>query len=283
MKKKGLVHSIKQVGIGAIVGMGGITPGFSGGIMAVAFGIYHDMIAALSNILKDPKKSILYLAPLAIGMLIGILIMSNVIELLMLHWQTPFMFLIIGLVAGGVPSIVKEGNKKQGFHPKYIIAAAAGFIFIMLFSLIETQPPLEDVPTFSNPIFAILCGAILSISAVIPGLGSSFLLIYLGWYGPLLSAINRLDIGIILLVLLGFIVAIIFISKGIKKVFDRHSDYAYYTVLGFAIASIIMVFPPVSFDVSLILYILLAIGGYFVTRLMTRERGNKNKLPQSTV
>lgn len=272
---KNVLHTVKQAVIGAVVGMGGITPGFSGGILAVAFGVYHDMIAALGNLFKDPKKSILYLLPLGIGMMVGVVIMSNAIEWLMLNWRTPFLFLIIGLVLGGVPNIIKAGNKTNGFHPKYLIAAAAGFAFIIVLSLIASDATAGETQTFSNPLFALLCGAILSISTVIPGLGTSFLLIYLGWYEPLLAAINNLDVVTLLLVGVGFIVAVLFLAKAVQKVFDKYGEYAYYAILGFSLASIIMIFPEVQFNVNLLLYIALAAGGFMVTRLMTKEWGQK--------
>lgn len=272
LKKAG--HFFKQTAIGAVVGLGGITPGVSGGIMAVAFGIYYDMISALGNLFKEPKKSILYLLPLGLGMLIGILSMSTAIEWLMLNWRTPFLLFLVGLVAGGVPKIVQEGNKEKGFHPKYIIAAVGGALFLLAFSFLGGGIDGGNSQSFPNAFIAILTGAILSISTVIPGIGVSFILIFLGWYSPLIYAINRLDVQTLLLVGIGFIAAIFFMAKLVQKVFEKYREYAYYAILGFTIASIIMIFTELEFNAFFLLYILLAVAGFFITTLMNRNWSN---------
>ena len=64
---------------GFIVGIAKIIPGVSGAMLAISLGIYEDSIKAINNIFKNPIKSILYLTPIGIGVLMAITIFSKII------------------------------------------------------------------------------------------------------------------------------------------------------------------------------------------------------------
>ncbi len=48
---------------GILIGIANIIPGVSGGTMAVSLGIYDKLIASVSGLLKDWKKSLSVLFP----------------------------------------------------------------------------------------------------------------------------------------------------------------------------------------------------------------------------
>ena len=65
---------------GLIVGVANIIPGVSGGTMAVVIGIYDKLIGAVSDLRKDFKNSVIYLFPIGVGALLGIVLFSHLIE-----------------------------------------------------------------------------------------------------------------------------------------------------------------------------------------------------------
>jgi len=65
---------------GALVGIGFILPGLSGGVLAVIFGIYDPLIRFLANIRHKFLKNILYFLPVAIGAAIGIVLFAVVVD-----------------------------------------------------------------------------------------------------------------------------------------------------------------------------------------------------------
>ncbi|MEE1290553.1 MAG: DUF368 domain-containing protein, partial [Spirochaetota bacterium] len=71
---------LKRIFCGMIVGIANIIPGVSGGTMMVTFGIYDRLIESLTTLFKDLRKNILFLIPLAIGMGIGIVGFTYIIE-----------------------------------------------------------------------------------------------------------------------------------------------------------------------------------------------------------
>ena len=67
---------------GIVMGIGGVLPGVSGGILAISLGVYEKMMLAIGNFFQGWKANIRYLLPLVIGGGIGILLTSNVLSLL---------------------------------------------------------------------------------------------------------------------------------------------------------------------------------------------------------
>ena len=67
MKKNAVLTSIMHAIQGAVVGVGAILPGVSGGVLCVAFGIYEPMMAMLTHPVKSFKKYYKLFIPFIIG------------------------------------------------------------------------------------------------------------------------------------------------------------------------------------------------------------------------
>ena len=65
---------------GMVIGIANIIPGVSGGTLAVTMGIYDKMINAVNTLFKKFMKSVKILLPIGIGMGIGIIALSFIIE-----------------------------------------------------------------------------------------------------------------------------------------------------------------------------------------------------------
>jgi len=74
------MHFARDMVLGLIIGIAGITPGLSGGALAAAMGIYEPIIRALGSLLRNFKQSALFLLPLACGGLVGVLAFSRVMN-----------------------------------------------------------------------------------------------------------------------------------------------------------------------------------------------------------
>jgi len=243
--------------------------------MAVALGIYKHMIDSVANLFKTPKASIQYLWPILLGMLIGFLSMSNAVEWLMLNWRTPTLFLFIGLVLGGIPIIIKEGNSQSGFRRSYLAATAVGIAAVLLLAYLGGGSSPSTVPSsVLQPHMAFFSGCIIALGTIIPGVGVSFVLVFLGVYEPLMAAVNQFDLGSIALVGLGFICVALLLVKGIQTLFNKHTGMAYYAVLGFTLASIIIILPGLEPLPSLLWNILLLAGGIATTFLMDKKNSS---------
>ena len=83
---------------GLIIGIGKIIPGVSGAVLAMILKVYDDGINSIVNIFKNPKKNILFLLNIGLGILIGIVLFSNVINYTLKNYYVITMLFFIGLI-----------------------------------------------------------------------------------------------------------------------------------------------------------------------------------------
>ena len=77
---------------GIIVGIGGVSPGLSGSVLLIIFGLYRKMLDALGNLFKDFRKNIRFLLPLVLGMFAGVLMFSKLINFFINRFEMPTCF-----------------------------------------------------------------------------------------------------------------------------------------------------------------------------------------------
>lgn len=254
---------------GFIIGIAAILPGASGGVLAVAMGIYRPTLDAAANLFKTFKASARFLLPLGLGAVIGLLSTSRLVEHLINNFEEQTMFALVGLVAGGVPSLIGEANA-HGFKKRYLAASVLGVGFVILFSVLNNAFT-QSGPLPFNGWTSMLAGGILAVGTVIPGISTSFLLIHMELLKPLLAALNSFNIPILLCVGIGAAAVGISLLMFVKRMFDKHYGYAYYAILGFLVGSIVLVFPKeITWGVTAVVDFLLlaagAVAGYFLCK-----------------
>ena len=256
--------------VGAVIGIGGILPGVSGGVMAVSLGLYVPMIDAIAGFFKAPKKNFIFLLPIGLGAALGFFLGAVALKNVMDRWYEEVIWLFIGLVAGGVPSFIKEANER-GFKKCYLLATVLGAALAMLLLLLEKEEGQAPEVRSLTPLMAAVSGAIVSVGTVVPGISTSFILMYMGWYRAMMDAFANVDVWSILFVCAGAGGFFILTVKAARWFFDRFHGWAYYAVLGFLIVSAALIFPGLSLTWSTLaglgLALLGAAGAYFMGKL----------------
>ncbi|MDE6273922.1 MAG: DUF368 domain-containing protein, partial [Clostridiales bacterium] len=117
-KNNAVVEFLVRILQGVAIGIAFIIPGFSGGSVAAILGIYEKLVGAIADIFKSFKKSILFLIPIAIGMVIGIGALIVPIKIALEHYPIPTVTLFVGLALGGLPSVTDQvkGQKPTWKH-----------------------------------------------------------------------------------------------------------------------------------------------------------------------
>ncbi len=251
---------------GLVMGVGCVLPGVSGGILAISLGVYEKMMLAIGNLFKGFKENIKYLLPLGIGGVIGILLTSNVLNLLITRYEVQLLSLFTGLVLGSLPELFREvrldGPKLK---PKHVVAALLGLGVVLLFALGEHSISGNAKATELTIPGALVAGAVLSVGTVIPGISSSFILVYMGLYPAVIAliadvmnmqtlanegiaaAIGNLGAHILPLMAMAGTFAIISLAiiKLVNYMLKRHHATSYAAVIGFVIGSVILVLPDI--------------------------------------
>ena len=252
---KNIILAIK----GFIMGIANIIPGVSGGTLALTLGIYEDFIGAISHFFSNFKKNLKFLLPIAIGMGLSILTMSNVISSSFENFPIPTTLFFMGLVIGGIPMLlsrVKEGKEKKQVS-SYVIALIT-FSIVMVMALADQifGSGIGDVSfnnmSIINYIVLFLVGIIAAATMVIPGVSGSLVLMLLGYYLPIIGVIKDLtkfsNLVSNLLITgvfgIGVLVGIVLIAKLIEFLLSKYEKKTYFGVLGFIIASVAAI--PIS-------------------------------------
>ncbi|MEG2719368.1 MAG: DUF368 domain-containing protein, partial [Clostridia bacterium] len=81
---------------GALISIGAMLPGISGGALCVILGIYKPMMELLSNPIKYIKKHFMFFLPIGIGFLVGALVTSKLLGGFLEANETAAIFLFVG-------------------------------------------------------------------------------------------------------------------------------------------------------------------------------------------
>ncbi len=98
---------------GALIGGGAILPGISGGVLAVAFGVYQPLMALLAHPIQTLRRSWSLFVPLLVGWVLGFLGLARLVVLLFevsAVWTVAlFVGLILTIVATIMPALQAAG------------------------------------------------------------------------------------------------------------------------------------------------------------------------------
>lgn len=253
---------------GAVMGIANVIPGVSGGTMAVAMGIYDRLINALTHIFKEFKKSVLTVLPIGIGMVIGIVGLSMIIEWMFGVVPIETNLLFIGLILGGVPAIWArvKGNK---IKPGYIIGFIIFFVLVISLSFVqastekqkeelksEKQTEEADVPftveTGAVPTVKYIgAGVVASGTMVIPGVSGSMMMMVMGMYEKIIGCISNvvkgltsgnMDMvmmccGMLIPFAIGAVLGIFAIAKLIEMLLKKFAVITFWCILGLIMGS----------------------------------------------
>ncbi len=225
---------------GVIIGIGFITPGLSGGVLAVVFGLYEPLMRFLANLKEKFIKNLLFFIPVGIGGGIGVVAFSAVVDWAFTNYAAPFIWLFIGFIAGTFPSLFKTAGKqgRKAWHWLLLAAVAAGMFLLM--NWMETIKNVTLAPGFLN---WLMSGALIGLGVVVPGMSPSNFLIYLGLYQPMANGIKTLDLGVIIPLALGLIVCVLLFARLVSWLFNKAYTVMYHLILGIVVGSTMAIIP----------------------------------------
>lgn len=243
---------LKSILKGMVIGIANIIPGVSGGTMAVSMGIYDKLIYSVTHLFSEFKKSLKFVLPIGIGMVVGIIGLSFIIEYLFDYFPIQTNLFFIGLILGGLPAIFAK-VKAQPIRVPHILAFVVFFGIVVGMAAIGEVDKAASVLNFNlvNCIILFFIGVIAAATMVIPGVSGSMVLMLLGYYNSIIETINNLIRSLVdfnmsgimqgVLVLIpfgiGVVVGIFAIAKLVEIIFAKFPYIAYWAIIGLIIAS----------------------------------------------
>lgn len=234
---------------GIFLGAGAILPGISSGVLCVILGIYENLVNSILDIFKDFKKKFKFLFPLAIGGCIGILIFGKGLNFLFSCFSMQSNFAFMGLILGTTPTLLKNCSK-NGFRLHYLFYTLVTFIFSIILLKYENSSSISCINVNYSVYYYVLCGFLMSIGVVVPGVSSTVILMILGIYGVYLESISHIDLTVLIPMGIGLVIGAIIWLKIIQILLENFNSQTFFAITGFVFGSILIMYPGFTMDIN---------------------------------
>lgn len=276
---------------GFVMGIVDIIPGISGGTMALILGIYEKIISELKKINFKNLKRIFskkkdkggekidfwFLVLLFLGIITAMISLASLIHYLLENHSSYLYGFFFGLIVASIFIILP---KKFYQDPKFLLMIP-GFIIAWL---IASAEPLSTANSYLN-IF--LSGAIAICAMILPGISGSFVLLILGKYEFMISALkNPLaseNLIYIIIFATGCLIGLLSFVRFLSYALKKHYTITLAILVGFMAGSLKKIWPFTAeiregnlfLNISLI--IILLIIGTIIGLLIPKIAKTKNR------
>ena len=238
--QNGIMHWLRNLLCGLLIGAGAILPGVSGGVLAVVFDIYRPFMEVLTHPRSAIPRYWRWFLPLALGWCVGFLGLAKGISACLAWSEAATTWLFIGLIVGTVPALFREAGKEgRGAAAWVSLAVCAGGVFASLFYVGR----IAEVSVTPNFWWYNFCGILWGMGVVIPGMTTSSVMMALGLYQPMLEGLAHLDLVVLSACLPGLALSIALLARAVSWLFRRCYAVAFHGILGMVLASTAAIIP----------------------------------------
>ena len=233
---------------GACMGAADVIPGVSGGTIAFIMGIYGELLNSIKSINGEAFRLFFsgkfvafwkhingtFLASLFAGILISVFSLARLMKYLLEFHPIPLWSFFFGLILASAVYILKGLDKWNIQNIISLLVGVATGAFICLASPGQTPDELW---------FIFLSGAIAICAMILPGISGSFILLLLGKYEFVMSAVSSLNIPVLFVFALGCAVGIVSFSHFLSWLLKKYYMLTIALLSGFMLGSLLKVWP----------------------------------------
>lgn len=230
------------------MGTADLIPGVSGGTIAFLSGIYEELLYSIKKVtgetlqlvlrgkISDAIKSIPFgfLTPLALGLFSAIFTLANLLAFLLEAYPVFVWSFFFGLVLSSTLIVMKRVVKWDlSDKIAFVLSTIGAYILV----------GLVPVETPNNLFMFFIAGAIAICAMILPGISGSFILLLLGKYQQVLSAVTQKDFLTIGVFVAGCAFGIALFSRVLTWLFRTHHDVSVAILAGFMLGSVRKIWP----------------------------------------
>lgn len=240
-----------QFARGFTMGSADLIPGVSGGTMALLFGIYERLVAAikdgaavLGRAAKGDVRTALrdfarvdwwFLVPLLAGILVAVATLAGILRPLLEDRPVTMSGLFFGLIVGAVIVTFRDVEHKDATRALVaVVAAVATFLLLGLRSAAVADPSL---------LVAFGAGAVAICAMILPGISGAFILLLLGVYQAAIGAVDDPDLVLLAAFGLGAVVGLASFSTALHWLLRRFHDTVVAALIGLMAGSLRVLWP----------------------------------------
>lgn len=236
---------------GVAMGTVDIIPGIFGGTMALILKIYQKIIDELRSINFEFFKNILsfrfkkafesidwkFLLSLFLGIITAIISLARIVSWALENHPTYLFGFFFGLIIISALLLIPRENIK----PLSIIFLIIGFVIAWL---ISSLTPAQSPETYG---FIFLSGALAICAMILPGISGAFILLLIGKYEFMISALkNPLapeNISVIVIFVLGCLIGLLAFSKFLSFLLKKYYQVTLMLLIGFMLGALNKIWP----------------------------------------
>ena len=234
---------------GLAMGAADIVPGVSGGTIALITGIYERLLSAIVSADSDALSMALsgrwnglwhridggFLSILLLGILTAIFSMAPGIHWLLTQYPQLLWSFFSGLILVSAVLLIRDEvtlnsvDRLAGFTLGVCIAVGAALM-----------PPVSFLTGLPGLFFA---GAIAICAMILPGISGSFLLVLIGMYEQVLSAVKTLQVTELSVLAAGCVTGLLLFARLLQHCLQRYRALAMAFLSGVLMGSLVAVWP----------------------------------------
>jgi len=241
---------------GVLMGLANLVPGISGGTMLLAAGVYPDFVKSIAEVttLRFRLRSILVLGCVIAAGALAILFFAGPVKNLVVDHRWIMYSLFIGLTLGGVPIVWRMlGRPSRGMW----IGLVAGFLVMTVLAFMQ-MVQFSSQSGKAGYVMFFVAGVAGASAMILPGVSGGYLLLVLGQYVPILSAVDgfkealkngdtgaAFNVGLTtgLPVGLGVVLGVVCVSNLLRILLERYRKPTLGVLLGLLLGAVIGLWP----------------------------------------
>ncbi|MGB5312698.1 MAG: DUF368 domain-containing protein [Polyangiales bacterium] len=241
---------------GVLMGLANLVPGISGGTMLLAAGIYPRFIEALADLsaLRFRKGSLFVLATVGTAAVAAILLGAGPVKDAVVEHRWAMYSIFIGLTLGGVPVLWQMARPATN---AFWTGMVAGLIVMAGLAWLQVYGASSGVHR-EGMMMMFFAGVAGASAMILPGVSGGYLLLVLGVYVPVLSAIHALKealkagdpasaadpfIAVVLPVGIGVGLGILVVSNLLRTVLERYEQPTLGVLMGLLVGAVFGLWP----------------------------------------
>ena len=234
---------------GLAMGAADIVPGVSGGTIALITGIYERLLSAIVSADSDALTMALsgrwnalwhridggFLSILLLGIVTAIFSMASGIHWLLTHYPQLLWSFFSGLILVSAVLLIRDEVTLNSFD------RLAGYTLGVCIAVgAALMPPVSFLTGLPGLFFA---GAIAICAMILPGISGSFLLVLMGMYEQVLSAVKTLQVTELSVLAAGCVTGLLLFARLLQHCLQRYRALAMAFLSGVLMGSLVAVWP----------------------------------------
>lgn len=231
-----------------LMGAADIVPGVSGGTVAFITGIYDRLLASIRAFDLQCVRLVMradikmawehvdgnFLSALLLGIATSILTLAQLVSWLLHTYPVQLWAFFFGLVLASAMVLLRQIDRWNTARVLSLVCGVAIALWVALSPIVNLDIGLAGV---------FLSGFIAICAMILPGISGSFILVLLGMYATVLSALKSFDLLFMAVFAAGAVAGLMVFSRFLHWLLQRAHSATMATLTGFLFGSLVVVWP----------------------------------------